>query len=171
MPTVIKIEKLKAQVARYILSSNDFEEALSYLYAKPPEDAVVIRRALLTAAIVAYARPFTNNEKGSSDKATATVSLKLSNILSKDEPAQHEDLIKMRNLAIAHSTSELRPVVCNHLDPPTYLVGHQVFDPLAQAIDRCLFSSACNKLYQACFGSISELNIQICKATSVERAN
>ncbi len=111
MSTVAKLEKLQAQAARYILSSNDFEEALSYLNAKPPEDTVVIRRALLTAAIVAYARPFTNNEKGSSAEVTATVSLKLNNILSKDELEQHKHLIEMRNLAIAHSTSELRPVL------------------------------------------------------------
>jgi|GEM_PF-5899535 hypothetical protein len=73
MSTVAKIEKLQAQVARYILSSNDFEEALSYFYPRPPEDTVVIRRALLTTAIIAYARPFTNNERGSSAEVTATV--------------------------------------------------------------------------------------------------
>jgi hypothetical protein len=166
MSTMVKVGKIQAQVARYILSSNDFEEALSYLYARPPEDNVVIRRALLTAAIIAYARPFTNNEKGSSAEATATVSLKLNNILSKDELAQHKDLIEMRNLAIAHSTSELRPVVYNPLDPPTYLVGHHVFDPLTQAIDHTLFASACKKLRSACFASMSELNTQIRKATS-----
>jgi hypothetical protein len=165
MLSIVKVEKLRAQVGRYILSYNDFEEALSYLWTKAPEENVIIRRALLTAAIIAYTRPFSSNQKGPSIVATATISLKVKNILSKEELALHKDLIKMRNLAIAHSTSELPHVVYYPKEPTAYVAGHHVFDPLTQTIDYTLFASACDKLRSACFDSMSKLNIQICKAT------
>ena len=160
----MNVAKLRAQLARHLLSTNDFEEALSYLCAKPAEDAIAIRRALMTAAIIAYARPFTQNETDLESEATSTVALKPHKVLSEDELVQHKRLIEMRHLAIAHSTSALRPVLHRHLQPPGYLAGHQVFDPLTQAIDRPLFASACEKLHSASIAAMSELNCHIGKA-------
>lgn len=161
MPDQILIARLRAQLARFHLSSNDFEEALSYLYAKPASDAAVIRRALLTAAIVAYARPFSQNEPGASSGATSTVALKPRKLLSPDQLVLHERLLEMRNRAIAHSESEVRPVFHVAWEPPAHLVGHQVFDPLTQPIDRPLFASMCETLHAECSSSVSRLSAKI----------
>lgn len=161
MPDQALVAKLRAQLARYHLSSNDFEEALSYLYAHPADDAVVIRRALLTAAIVAYARPFSQNEPGTSAAATSTVALKPRKLLSADQSALHQRLLEMRNQAIAHSQSDARPVYHVALQPPALLVGHQAFDPLSMSIDRPLFASLCETLHSECGKAVSQLSAQI----------
>jgi hypothetical protein len=160
MPSQASITQLRAQLARFHLSSNDFEEALSYLYAKPAIDAIVIRRALLTAAIVAYARPFTRNEITPAE-ATSTVALKPRKLLSPDQLALHERILKMRNQAIAHSQSDVRPVFHVALVPPAHLIGHQVFDPLTQSIDRPMFALLCERLHAECGISASKLSTRI----------
>lgn len=161
MPEHPLISKLQAQLARFHLSSNDFEEALSYLYASPAADAVVIRRALLTAAILAYARPFSQNEPGDSSGATSTVALKPRKLLSPGQLELHELLLEIRNRAIAHSESKVRPVIHVAREPPALLVGHQVFDVLTQPIDRPLFASLCEALHTECANAVSNLSAQI----------
>lgn len=157
------IEKLQAQFARYVLSVNDFEEALSYLYAKPAAGDVVARRALLIAAIVAYARPFTQNETEGSATATSSVALSLPKLLSGDQLTLHSALLEMRHKAIAHSTSKIRPVLHAPHGELTYSAGHLVFDPLTQSIDRKMFASICEALHAACKSAMLELNSKISK--------
>lgn len=158
--------KLQAQFARYQLSLNDFEEALSYLYAKPAADAAVIRRALLTSAIVAYARPFTQNETQKSSPSTSTVALKVSRLLTAEQLLLHKALIEMRHKAVAHSTSKVRPVFHWPQDQASYIAGNLVFDPLSQSIDRPHFASLCETLHNACRSAMLELNAKIHEANS-----
>ncbi|WP_128003582.1 hypothetical protein [Piscinibacter defluvii] len=154
-------DKLRAQIARLILSINDFEEALGYLYAKPAEDAVAIRRALLSAAIVAYARPFTQNEADRSTKATSTVALKVKRVLSVEQLQLHNQLLDYRSRAIAHAEHALRPVHYAPLKHPIYVAGHQVFDVLAQPIDRPLFAANCEALRRAAYEVMTALDAQV----------
>jgi len=154
-------DKLRAQIARLILSINDFEEALSYLFAKPAKDAVAIRRALLSAAIVAYARPFTQNEADKSTKATSMVALKVKRVLSVEQLHLHDRLLEYRNRAIAHAEHELRPVQYAPLQHPAYLAGHHVFDVLTQPIDRTLFASNCEALRRTAYEDVTALDAQL----------
>lgn len=164
MEPEVPLEKLRAQLARYVLSLNDFEEALSYLYARPAEDATVIRRALLTSAIVAYARPFTQNETESSAASTSTVALKLSKLLTAEQLILHTAIIEMRHKAIAHSTSQFRPVHHQAFGPAAYSAGHLVFDPLKEPIDRPLFAATCEALHAACQSALLHLNAKLAQA-------
>lgn len=64
-PMSAPTSKLDAQFNRTHISQRDFEEAADYLNADDPSQSDTVRRALLLAAIVAYARPFTKNEDSS----------------------------------------------------------------------------------------------------------
>jgi hypothetical protein len=152
------VQKLRAQIARLALAVNDFDEALSYLQARPAEDATVMRRALLTAAIVAYARPFTQNESNPASAATPTVSLKLPQLLSKEQLQLHKALLLYRNKAIAHAEHALRPVFYpGNQSSGSLIYGWLNFDVLAESIDRPLMAASCVTLRQEAHQRIGEL--------------
>ena len=161
MGSAVTATKLEQQAARMILSLNDFEEALSYLYAKPAANATVVRRALLTSAIVAYARPFSENERGQRSQATAMVALRPKKLLTPEQLSLHNCLLDIRNRAIAHSTSEVRPVIHKVIRPAGSMSGHFVFDVMTQSIDRPLFASLCDVLHGACRKGLAEINDRI----------
>jgi hypothetical protein len=55
-------QRLEAQLYRARLSSDDFTEASEYLSKFSATGDDVVKRGLLTAAIVSYCRPFTKND-------------------------------------------------------------------------------------------------------------
>lgn len=95
---------------RATISERDFEEAEGYLVEYPDSTSIMARKAFLVAAIIAYGRPFTNNEQSSDSKASAKVSLINGHLLTDQEKRMHESLLKLRNKAIAHSEFEYNPV-------------------------------------------------------------
>jgi hypothetical protein len=104
------INQLNAQLNRTVLSHDDIGEArqcLETLQMLDPASDAVIRRALLTTAVVAYCRPFSSNE--SHVKATSQPSVKLHQVFSAAQRELHEKLMDLRN-AVAHSDYERRPV-------------------------------------------------------------
>lgn len=105
-------EKLRAQFHRTNLSEEDFIEAEKYLecFRQKPTDIDIIKRALLLAAIVSYARPFLQNDCGKQLQATSRLSIKISQTLSVEEQVFHEKIMLLRNEALAHSQYTRKPV-------------------------------------------------------------
>jgi hypothetical protein len=81
---------------RATISERDFEEAEGYLVEYPDSTSTMARKAFLVAAIIAYGRPFTNNEQSSDSKASAKVSLINGHLLTDQEKRMHESLMKLR---------------------------------------------------------------------------
>src|SRR5712691_10257226 len=100
MPDALKLE---AQFNRANISRKDFSEAEDYLHAYGGKLSERLRRAVLVAAIVAYARPFTSNDTGTEGLATSTLMRKPKGILSSEELKLHEKIHGLRTEEVAHS--------------------------------------------------------------------
>lgn len=104
------VQQFRAQLHRARLSSDDFAEAADYLAVISTAADDVHRRALLTAAVVAYARPFTNNSSGVEVNATPQLSVRLSKLFSQQEQQLHDELLALRNEVVAHTEYKRKPV-------------------------------------------------------------
>ena len=152
------VEKLEAQFNRAHISQHDFEEAEEYLNEIQNAPSEVVRRALLTSAIIAYARPFTQNERASSAPATSSISNKHLQQLTKEEQVLHERILGLRHEAIAHSPYALRPLQREGLHERGFVVNGTYFDVLSESVDREVFACMCGRLKLACRLQKVELN-------------
>jgi hypothetical protein len=146
------------------LSHDDFEEALQYIAKLAGAQDDVLRRALLSAAIVAYARPFSNNSGGATGSATSQLAVRLNKVLTAEEQRLHETLISLRNEVVAHTDFDRKPVKRLKGTHAGFTMSGKLFDLLAQPIDLSLFQAMCNGLRAHCFHSMMELNKQIVEA-------
>jgi len=69
--------KMEAQFVRAHISKQDFEEADDYLLCHRDEYPNSVKRAILVAATVSYARPFTENHPGEEGQSTPTLAVRL----------------------------------------------------------------------------------------------
>ena len=156
--TNVTIERLNAQLNRTRLSHDDFEEAGAYLRELEPQQSDVLRRGLLSAAIVAYVRPFTSNDRGSNGKATPVLAVRPKKILSDTEVALHEKLVLLRNEVVAHSQYDRKPVARVSGTQSGFTMQGKIFDLLAEKIDVALFRVICDAMRYHCFNTMLELN-------------
>lgn len=155
------VQRLNAQLSRARIAKWDFEEATSYLLALRGRRLIVIRRALLTSAIVAYSRPFTQNETDSNPNATSQLSVSLKKLLSAREVELHELLIALRHKALAHSSYSLKPVGRVQGSNRGFLLAGRPFDVLSQPLDHKELITMCAKLEAHCENKMFSLNRQI----------
>lgn len=102
------------QFYRLLMSYSDFNQANQIatrimdekLHRNGCEDRILLE-ALNSAMVVAYARPFSGNDKNAETKIN-DLSTKYLKGLSRDEKEIHDIVIEDRNQVIAHSDSEAR---------------------------------------------------------------
>jgi len=104
--------KLEQQLNRFMISSEDFDEALVYLDAYEKVNNLQARQALLVAAVIAYCRPFSQNETDENASATSVIK-DIAKRLSAQEVELHKFVRILRNKVIAHSVSKYKPVKIN----------------------------------------------------------
>ena len=95
---------------RLTIARQDFDNAKKCLSERESHQfGCLVWEALVSYAIISYARPFTNNEKDK--KSTAAPRLDLSDFLyiSENERSIHERCMMLRNKAIAHSEIDFNP--------------------------------------------------------------
>jgi hypothetical protein len=153
------LQSLKAELIRARLSSDDVREAEEYLDKLTSFPDAVTKRSLLTSAIVAYARPFTNN--GSTQDATSTLGVNPKKLLTADEHELHQRLLSLRNEVVAHTEFDRKPVQRLSGSATGFTMTGRVFDLLNQPIDLALFRKMCEVLQGYCFSKMMELNAQI----------
>ncbi|MCP5283743.1 MAG: hypothetical protein H6933_02470 [Burkholderiaceae bacterium] len=148
---VLLLEKLEAQLHRTHISQRDFEEAMSYLWQIQFNVQEETRRGLLTAAVVAYGRPFIGTNRRSSKKATPTVKDQILKSLETEEAVLHQQVLGVRNRAVAHSEYELRPVrYAGNDGHGGFALSEERFDLLQQGIDVEMLHEVCRKLSVEC---------------------
>lgn len=147
-------ENVDKQFNRYLISSEDFLEAKEYLEAlKENPVEVIVQRALLTAAIVCYARPFTNNS-GSRENAIPVISQKFINNIGPKEKELHDKIIELRHKVVAHSDFDAKP--CERGIEGTALMAD--VDVLKVGIDTELFHLLADSMAARCMKKNIELN-------------
>ena len=95
---------------RAAMSKRDFSEAREFLKRLQFEKNKTVRYALLTSAIVAYAKPFSGNEKEKHAAATTKLHLSPEAILDSIQLALHSEIIQLRNKLVAHAEYAASPV-------------------------------------------------------------
>src|SRR5438552_5690062 len=101
---------LTKQLYRARIALNDFEEATRFLDALRSTRRDVVRRALLTSAVIAYSRPFLNNERSADSRATPRIRANLHSVFTPEQRHVHEHAVELRNEAIAHAQWSKYPV-------------------------------------------------------------
>ena len=97
---------------RVHISHRDFKRALDFIAkARVHVENTIEHEALLEAAIIRYARPFSPNEKGDNAKADSRLTIDVAAVLAEVADFElHGRIIKLRNKVIAHSESEHYPM-------------------------------------------------------------
>jgi hypothetical protein len=151
----------KAQLNRARLSSDDFEEARACLEALGSCAGDVTRRALISSAIVAYARPFTVNSGGANSESTPQLSVSLSKVLDPSELELHERLLALRNEVVAHTDFDRKPVQRLQGTATGFTMQGKLFDLLSEQIDYVTFERMCGALKSHCVTDMLNLNGKI----------
>lgn len=126
---------LKKELHRLIVAQSDVSEAFqaweTYVETLPLEN-YALRRALLSAIVISYCRPFTSNE------GFGVLPAKWSHYSDARHRKWHDQLLKARNEVIAHSDQairqvtivpagiELRPKLSGQLTPVSSEIGFEV---------------------------------------------
>jgi hypothetical protein len=158
MPDALKLE---AQFNRVNISRKDFTEAEDYLRAYGDELSGTLRRALLVAAIVAYARPFTSNEGGTKRLATVRLTGNPKRILSSEEFRLHEQILGLRNEAVAHSDYDRKATWFIERLWTGSRTKSKPFDVLSETIPIDTFLAMCTKMWSHCTGRLQRLSREL----------
>lgn len=161
------IPQLNAQLSRARIAKWDFEEASSYLQALRGRRLHVLRRALITSAVVAYCRPFTQNEmSGVPAKATPALAVRLKRLYDRQELELHEKLLALRHEALAHSAYARKSVGRVKGSMRGFVLAGRPFDVLSENLNYKLLAGMCKRLETHCENKMSELNRQIVRVES-----
>lgn len=134
---------MTADFYRAAISECDFNEAEIYLVELPNASSDIVRKALLVAAIIAYGRPFTINEKRKPPEASPKITLLNDHLLTDEQRAMHEHLITLRNKAIAHSEFLRNPVVLGAVQENAISFKAEPFEILKEQISSDVFLALC----------------------------
>jgi hypothetical protein len=119
---------------RYSISLADFEKAFACVEEarkRIPND--LIYEALLFMAIIAYCRPFSENEKSEQNlKAKSRLNLEDLIVPSAREKKIHDECQTLRNKALAHSEFTYNPT---SLNSRTGVISSKSFSLLTQPVD------------------------------------
>lgn len=152
------MQKLDAEFNRWSISKHDFEEAHEYLEAFDPSMNGTIQRALLSAAIVAYGRPFKRNDKN--PKANRYISLP-EDRLDAASVQLHKKLLELRDRGIAHSDFDLKPTARVARTDVGMMTWSKPFNPLSEGINIELFKTLAWRLQHHCWDEMFRLNNQL----------
>ncbi len=99
---------------RYSISSFDFKKAIEFANEMSKySGSSLAYESLLTAAIICYSRPFSQNEKGTNSLASAKLCELDFQPLTELQSRIHFRCIELRNKAIAHSEYLFNPTKHN----------------------------------------------------------
>lgn len=157
---------------RSLISDLDFDQAVDFLYELRHGENLseIVQEALLMAAVISYARPFTSN-KSPQGEASKTLTPEARAQLTPEEQLLHEHLMSLRNELLAHSDYRRRPVsnVVHH--ETGFMVSAQCQNILHSGIDRDLMERMCQKLKHFCRVHMSDIAEQTRPTSSAGQAN
>jgi hypothetical protein len=87
-------------------------------------------RGLITAGIVAYARPFSGNENHPETNPSPPFSLRY---LTDTEKSLHARILELRNKAVAHSDADQNPVRVDACVSNALIFSPSFYDPLVES--------------------------------------
>ena len=159
--TLTRQGQLKKQFYRARISLNDFEEATRFLAALRSTQRDVVRRALLTSAVIAYSRPFLNNERSPDSRATPRIRVHLRSVFTPEQKLLHEHVMELRNEAIAHAQWSKYPVRLVQSRPNGLVLQARFFDIVAARLNVRDFRDIARFMHDHCVREIFDINRRI----------
>jgi hypothetical protein len=153
----------KRRFRRTHISRRDFAKSIGFIDAAAKHDLSAPEyEALLLAAIISYARPFSGNEQGKLPPSDSRLEVDVSQLLGSDF-ALHERLIEVRNKAVAHSESayypvELLPSVPDGEGVRGFASVSQNWHVLNEHIDLVVFKRVAETLHQKCINNLFDIH-------------
>lgn len=163
MPKPPQLPFLRAKLHRARLSSDDFTEASGYIAKFEETQDDVLKRGLLTAAVICYCRPFAHSRGGASQHATSQLNVRLQKLFKPQELKLHMTLLSLRNEVVAHTEYSRKPVKRLKGSESGFTMSGKLFDLLAEPIDMSLFRAMCSALQGHCFNFMMQMNKEMVK--------
>lgn len=140
------------------ISEKDFKQALRFIDAALVVNiSTVEHEALVIAAIISYARPFTLNERPQKGKPLPAADASLEGIdlraLLGVDADLHERIVELRMKAVAHSEAEFNPM---RFDGMVFV--SRPWHPVGAGIDLAAFRDMTAKLHQHCLNQKADLS-------------
>lgn len=166
----LSLVETERKMYRAHISEKDFKQALRFIDAAQATDiSTVEHEALVIAGIIAYARPFTSNERPEKGKPLPAAAASLEEV---DFPALgvdahlHERIVKLRMKAVAHSEAELNPM---KFDGMAFV--SRPWHPVGAGIDLAAFRDMAAKLHQHCLNQKADLSRAVSAMRALSRAD
>ncbi len=153
--------ELKRKINRSLRSETDFMEAESYSQRLAHCYDDIMKRAMLTAIIICYCRPFSRNEQSSTAEATNKISLDEAEGLTDRQLALHKKLIHLRKKVVAHSEHETNPATWNAGTDNAFSYQAQEFNLIKELPNPTELESLCRKRKKQSMDLTSRLNSQL----------
>jgi hypothetical protein len=107
---------LNQKLKRHLISKDDFDQAEGFLTGFDQKQTETVQRALLISAVIAYGRPFSSNELLEDADASSRIPEEpIIETLSEGQKKLHEQILQLRNKAIAHSESSYNPLEFDYM--------------------------------------------------------
>jgi hypothetical protein len=151
--------QLHAQFNRASISEKDFAEAEECLRAYGTTTATLHKKALLIAAVIAYARPFKDSD--TSDVCTAHLPAAAIKDFTAEEKRYHAHLLSVRDEAIAHSGFARKAVRRVSGSGTGFVTTGRIFDVRAEIEQVSRFLSIVLKLSTYCRNVMFALNAKL----------
>ena len=136
---------MDAKIHRLLQSTHDIFQASMYLQEWVPDGPVELRRAIMTAAIISYCRPFTGN-RGATDARRLAISDFLD--ASVDDELRllylHDRLMQFRDTVVAHSDLHAQPITLGTRTETGFNYQQLRIDVLGPAINIIEFRRLCS---------------------------
>jgi hypothetical protein len=160
-----------AELTRHLLrakiSREEFEQAMQFLqkYEEVNHEECVLRRALLVGAVVAYGRPFSRNERAADAPASSRLSATPNEILTNEtERDLHEQVLSIRNKAVAHAEWSKYPVGLIRSEPDGFLLQSMPFEILG-TLNVDVFRRIAQRMERYCVTVMCNLNNRLAEPT------
>jgi hypothetical protein len=134
------------------ISRRDFEAALRFIRAARLHDnATPEHEALLIAAVLMYARPFSSNERNTNADADSRLA---DDLVKFDGPKLelHDQVIQLRNKAVAHAESTYYPVkiIEPFIPGAGFATSSRRWHVVNPQLDLDLFEAVAVEMHQLC---------------------
>lgn len=160
-PVRMEPAKLKTFTRTHI-SGEDFKSAARFIdAARRYTVATTEYEALMHAAIIAYARPFSGNEQGADPPSDPKIDPALVALGGTDR-ALHDRIIHMRNKVVAHAESAQNPVALLPIKPDGFIASgfatqSRRWHVVEEQIDLDAFQRIADAMHQRCINHTFEI--------------
>lgn len=155
----VDLLQIYKQVHRIRISIKDLDECIEYTKEMTHASSTIARRALLTAAIVSYVRPFSGNSNH--EMAASQPKFSVSKSLTASERELHERICKIRDTSIAHSDFEMNQVQAEQFYHNGLALKTNFYDPLSELLNSEQIWSLANKVKHLLAMKMHELSSKV----------